>query len=128
MRISDWSSDVCSSDLPGLLYRVGQEPEGSAADDRHDDKARLRQRGLQGLLGPTDHRPQQRHGEAGRHRSRQDRHAEDEGLARWPAPARRNKKRSTPKPHPPTADFNKTEAATERTVRRGRVERDWKKK
>src|SRR3546814_10268743 len=22
MRISDWSSDVCSSDLPGLFYRL----------------------------------------------------------------------------------------------------------
>src|SRR3546814_20224939 len=23
MRISDWSSDVCSSDLPGLIQRIG---------------------------------------------------------------------------------------------------------
>src|SRR3546814_7290713 len=33
MRISDWSSDVCSSDLPG--------DEGPEPDDRMDQQARL---------------------------------------------------------------------------------------
>src|SRR3546814_5705431 len=31
MRISDWSSDVCSSDLTCLLTRLGTEPKFSGA-------------------------------------------------------------------------------------------------
>src|SRR3546814_2389793 len=42
LRISDWSSDVCSSDLPGALdvRRVVPIDRGGALDSRH-----LRQRG-----------------------------------------------------------------------------------
>src|SRR3546814_20824086 len=39
MRISDWSSDVCSSDLPvGAEYRI-------AAEERHHDERERRQPG-----------------------------------------------------------------------------------
>src|SRR3546814_3617966 len=34
MRISDWSSDVCSSDLRGLLELVGLEPVDGSAIER----------------------------------------------------------------------------------------------
>src|SRR3546814_14401685 len=34
MRISDWSSDVCSSDLRGLLELVGLEPVDGRAIER----------------------------------------------------------------------------------------------
>src|SRR3546814_15737798 len=41
MRISDWSSDVCSSDLAAILKRVRAEGDAALADytsrfDRHD--------------------------------------------------------------------------------------------
>src|SRR3546814_16775180 len=49
MRISDWSSDVCSSDL--------QEPDGTGAEE-DQEQARLQQRGP----GRTDrHPPPRRH-------------------------------------------------------------------
>src|SRR3546814_12597568 len=34
MRISDWSSDVCSSDLEAALRIVGELPEGSGGELR----------------------------------------------------------------------------------------------
>src|SRR3546814_8106007 len=38
MRISDWSSDVCSSDLPDLLHDLGVDAGGRAQQiDRFDD-------------------------------------------------------------------------------------------
>src|SRR3546814_9147132 len=36
MRISDWSSDVCSSDLPGVEPRVGEEDRDEQDRDRAD--------------------------------------------------------------------------------------------
>src|SRR3546814_7931928 len=54
MRISDWSSDVCSSDLPGLLDHravdqredVLPEPEAQAHDDLPDVEQRRARRGI----------------------------------------------------------------------------------
>src|SRR3546814_14187709 len=41
MRISDWSSDVCASDLGELRHR---QPEiGEGADDRDDDRDHARE-------------------------------------------------------------------------------------
>src|SRR3546814_8075283 len=45
MRISDWSSDVCSSDLPAE----------SDCDRRWQGSARGRSGGAQGILGPWSH-------------------------------------------------------------------------
>src|SRR3546814_5741019 len=45
MRISDWSSDVCSSDLPGILQRGDQRVEHvgdrAAGDPRFGQRARI---------------------------------------------------------------------------------------
>src|SRR3546814_15481740 len=45
MRISDWSSDVCSSDLQGrrrgLLHRVGDAHQAGEAALEHDEHHRL---------------------------------------------------------------------------------------
>src|SRR3546814_12876774 len=46
MRISDWSSDVCSSDLPD-----GDAPAGDGAGDRQDGVARLRERRMVVVAG-----------------------------------------------------------------------------
>src|SRR3546814_7860664 len=54
MRISDWSSDVCSSDLPGLLDHravdqredVLPEPEAQAHDALPDVEQRRARRGI----------------------------------------------------------------------------------
>src|SRR3546814_7816869 len=52
MRISDWSSDVCSSDLHGVAHRQAGEHEGIAAigaqvlDARAQPQVRLRLLGL----------------------------------------------------------------------------------
>src|SRR3546814_7341441 len=35
MRISDWSSDVCSSDLPVLLHHAAGQPRHDSADRDH---------------------------------------------------------------------------------------------
>src|SRR3546814_14251074 len=35
MRISDWSSDVCSSDLPLVLLKVGRSPDGARVAAAH---------------------------------------------------------------------------------------------
>src|SRR3546814_6028616 len=41
MRISDWSSDVCSSDLCGLLHRIGDcDHARCSAVDRDEDRGR----------------------------------------------------------------------------------------
>src|SRR3546814_12779124 len=48
MRISDWSSDVCSSDLPNSQHQGGDEKQDQDAEqvaderDRADDKGRDR--------------------------------------------------------------------------------------
>src|SRR3546814_10252081 len=47
MRISDWSSDVCSSDLVDLVEQRPGIDDDAGADDRH-------------LAGPHDPRGQQR--------------------------------------------------------------------
>src|SRR3546814_12886431 len=49
MRISDWSSDVCSSDLKRALRRA---PVGKCGIDRAPDEARIERRGQQ-VLRPT---------------------------------------------------------------------------
>src|SRR3546814_3657072 len=49
MRISDWSSDVCSSDLPGFYDGVAETPEALKAQWRGlglDDTAFLAEIGL----------------------------------------------------------------------------------
>src|SRR3546814_7501186 len=33
MRISDWSSDVCSSDLPGRLVRIRDRSQGDGVEN-----------------------------------------------------------------------------------------------
>src|SRR3546814_7579118 len=38
MRISDWSSDVCSSDLIGLLQRIGEGGDVAVADRSADHR------------------------------------------------------------------------------------------
>src|SRR3546814_15837200 len=49
MRISDWSSDVCSSDLgahpPGAAHQDQGQPRGQGAPRRGQDPARRRQAG-----------------------------------------------------------------------------------
>src|SRR3546814_6694399 len=50
MRISDWSSDVCSSDLPGINELVGA---GLLKDDDSDLAQVARRAALQSLLGLT---------------------------------------------------------------------------
>src|SRR3546814_11978844 len=48
MRISDWSSDVCSSDLAGARQNAGQQAHRQAAGDVHAERppgiARAKQR------------------------------------------------------------------------------------
>src|SRR3546814_4045630 len=58
MRISDWSSDVCSSDLIGQCFGQYRRPFGTAkaAPDRQlpvapHDRVDERQRGEQGIAG-----------------------------------------------------------------------------
>src|SRR3546814_6812091 len=41
MRISDWSSDVCSSDLLAFGARIGQVRDRLALEDRIDGRDRL---------------------------------------------------------------------------------------
>src|SRR3546814_4701371 len=50
MRISDWSSDVCSSDLPGG-YQLGNFPPGwSELNDKFRDAVRQYWKGDDGML------------------------------------------------------------------------------
>src|SRR3546814_20445371 len=69
MRISDWSSDVCSSDLP-LGHTIGdfnEQPDGTCSDAEEDDEGQLaqaeagkggeRQLRLAHLLGQPAKRP-----------------------------------------------------------------------
>src|SRR3546814_11542586 len=51
MRISDWSSDVCSSDLPGDV--LAEQSDGSAAD-RDEAEQGLQEGGLAGAVGADD--------------------------------------------------------------------------
>src|SRR3546814_7319709 len=41
MRISDWSSDVCSSDLMSALGQIAKDAPNLAALDKHDHRIRL---------------------------------------------------------------------------------------
>src|SRR3546814_15502070 len=64
MRISDWSSDVCSSDLRGvdLAQHLVQLGDGAAADERHPPRQRPAKRAQQAAqfavyadrVGPLD--------------------------------------------------------------------------
>src|SRR3546814_8505784 len=60
MRISDWSSDVCSSDLP--LQGLGRAPEEDAGRDRgaerHREPAPARENGRR--IRPADDPPAER--------------------------------------------------------------------
>src|SRR3546814_18282598 len=47
MRISDWSSDVCSSDLPGLVTETSFD-----VDKLLSNHTRLRYRGVNGVTQP----------------------------------------------------------------------------
>src|SRR3546814_20268659 len=50
MRISDWSSDVCSSDLR-VLIALDEEPEPCIREARADREARRAERNLEGNAG-----------------------------------------------------------------------------
>src|SRR3546814_1426098 len=50
MRISDWSSDVCSSDLPAVTLAIAKQPGRNAADIT--DAITQRMQGLRGSLIP----------------------------------------------------------------------------
>src|SRR3546814_5756825 len=56
MRISDWSSDVCSSDLPKTADPGAQEGEGEAGDARgnplHEFASNLNEAALAGRIDP----------------------------------------------------------------------------
>src|SRR3546814_9444261 len=54
MRISDWSSDVCSSDLRGLFLFRHFGDEGLGSDEERGDRGRVLQRGTHDL-GRVDH-------------------------------------------------------------------------
>src|SRR3546814_3273302 len=63
MRISDWSSDVCSSDLRGRQHGQGQQPPrlGDVAPEEGAEPGRrlvqpVRTEGIYALLDPADHR------------------------------------------------------------------------
>src|SRR3546814_6844858 len=66
MRISDWSSDVCSSDL--MILFDGQVPEAILEDDRHlvgifgDQMARNRDAGRLRLEGDIERSEERRVG------------------------------------------------------------------
>src|SRR3546814_12703944 len=64
MRISDWSSDVCSSDLDGLLVGaldLVEEALGQAPDRGHGALLILRQAGEHELLGSGLVTPRAKH-------------------------------------------------------------------
>src|SRR3546814_2709807 len=54
MRISDWSSDVCSSDLVGLGYRCRVGIEQTLHEQAWTQQIAGSQRAEQGLEGPAD--------------------------------------------------------------------------
>src|SRR3546814_12085084 len=61
MRISDWSSDVCSSDLARVEHLVRDEPEGDRTGHagegaEHQQESRLRKREAARLL-EVEHAP-----------------------------------------------------------------------
>src|SRR3546814_11756110 len=62
MRISDWSSDVCSSDLPQGIDAGGEVALEILADVEQHDLVEMRHGGggCRLLLGRRDHRPQGR--------------------------------------------------------------------
>src|SRR3546814_1368654 len=63
MRISDWSSDVCSSDLPRLVGADADQRQDARADDRADaecDEVRPAQRPHQRLLPLPPFRSEER--------------------------------------------------------------------
>src|SRR3546814_7921794 len=66
MRISDWSSDVCSSDLVGFLRPAGDVDAQAAFDPLHRQAGAMQQFG--GLAGPRRNRAQAR-GDVARNRS-----------------------------------------------------------
>src|SRR3546814_2328035 len=58
MRISDWSSDVCSSDLLGaadhLAHRIGQPRHGLDADSKRLEPGGIEQQAIeQGIAQPA---------------------------------------------------------------------------
>src|SRR3546814_9837889 len=76
MRISDWSSDVCSSDL----HDVGIEADADARVAQHEE----RQRRQEGLRGPVVAQPAEQQPGATRHQQRHD-DAENHGGPGEPA-------------------------------------------
>src|SRR3546814_2269616 len=77
MRISDWSSDVCASDLGGV---ANNPRHGDCHADEHEDLASLGRGGIPNRHGRRyDVRPH-RYAEPG-HTEEEQRQAEPEGLA-----------------------------------------------
>src|SRR3546814_8781429 len=56
MRISDWSSDVCSSDLSNGLRKRGPDRAPAILDRRARDSVAARAARAAGDAGPADHR------------------------------------------------------------------------
>src|SRR3546814_996816 len=59
MRISDWSSDVCSSDLPGTGYRGNSHPGRSGASSLSAHRLQIlpdKLSGLRALLSRSEER------------------------------------------------------------------------
>src|SRR3546814_13174984 len=66
MRISDWSSDVCSSDLNIADGARGQRDAGKLAVDRVEERHRI-----SGYKSPTEHTlPEQRKGDEDKYETR----------------------------------------------------------
>src|SRR3546814_9546771 len=92
MRISDWSSDVCSSDLPGLAgsscpYVLGAKQPAFLRDQNDNERGCAQQRETQGdwrggaveLLPDqkAQQRPTDRHDSALNRRSRSEEHTSE---------------------------------------------------
>src|SRR3546814_13640102 len=60
MRISDWSSDVCSSDLPAVLPGRGAHPRRPGLHARHPPRPLLGGTGGRDLAAPRCRRPGRR--------------------------------------------------------------------